>query len=222
LDLDEVEADIRDHVREAASRSGSGAIGRDEVDEVLDRLGAPSRWLDGVEAGPGEARRGDPGEAADGVGRVLRRPWLVFVLTIVGLGLFPWVGPLVLLAAWLLARSVAGDVAGQQDPAGSAPWLVRPVLVLGSAILAVLLLLWPVPPLLDVGARIGEGARRLSPSLMGVGLWWIALGQLVRWKTERFRWLLTPFPLRSSHASRLSWLGVLATVVGLAMYLSTL
>lgn len=229
LDLDEIEADLRDHLREAAAASGHPEMSRAEVEEVLDRLGPPSRWLAGMEPVEDATGRGATPKPRGGVEADLRLPWLVFVLTILGLGLFPWVGPFVLVPAWLLARAVAGPTRAPGDVfhgGGRASdstrlWLVRPILILGSVTLIALLLFWPVGPLLELGGRFGDGVRRLPPLLGALGLWWTLVGIAARRWTRGLAWLLHPIRPTRAHATRLSWIGAVSALAGLVIYLIT-
>ncbi len=209
LDVDEVISDIRDHVREAAAASGSESLTRDEVEAVLDRLGPPSRWME-------EPSPPDTAPDSNPATKEQRLALGVFGLTFLGLALLPWVGPLALLAAWILARAVDERFRLEGSTMRGWHWLVLPPLVIGAVAAGALLLLGPAVPLIDYAGTARSGGLRSAWAIpvAGIGVWWVLLGLLVRARSTAFRWLLHPFPIGARHGSRLAGLGAAFSIVG--------
>lgn len=200
VDVEEVVSDVRDHVMEAAAASDRDRMEPEELEEVLDRLGPPSRWLQGVQ--PREAG----GSSPDGVSAG-RLDLVVFGVTLLGLAVFPWVGPLLLVAAWALARWMVHRYESQGRTTGARAWLLYPPLILVSAALTSILLLWPVPPLFDLAGGGGPSVGAWARVIAGLGTWWVVLGLLVRVRVGPFRWLLYPLPLRPRYGVVLAGTG---------------
>jgi hypothetical protein len=205
LDVEEVIADIRDHVFEALGGNGEEGIDGDGMKAVLRRLGPPSQWLRGEDL-TGWRRAFSP---ADDRG-MMRLAAVVFTVTLVGIGAFPWVGPLILLAAWVLARALVAVAASSGRPLGQWVWLIYPPLLLVGLALAGILLLWPVPLLLDAAGGAGPTVRAWAIVAAGVGGWWIVMGWLIRARPQPLRWLMRPLDVRAPF-------GVLLAVAGLVL-----
>jgi hypothetical protein len=202
LDEAEVESDIRDHVRDATAGLGR-PIDADAMARVLIDLGPPRRWVTEDDVDTPEPSVDARGPIPDGR-RLLA--WTVLLTTVLGLALFPWIGPFGLLVAWLLARVAVAESreSGHHVETTDAPngkpsswrWMVYPPLVLVSVSLVVVVALAPLPPLMEVPL---PASRDL---IVGVGmfLWWALLTVLVRTFPRAAGWIL--FPLLSRQDTR--------------------
>lgn len=209
VDAGEVERDVREHV-EAALREVDGTVSRDRLDHVLRRLGSPGDWV------PEE----DVSHWRRALGTLQRGPedWRLSYLTIatfgVGLLVMKWVGPLVLLLSFLLARAAVSLTAGRGEELGARRWFVYPSLLFAYFVAVVVLLAWPAAAAPGVFARVGllhEISEYLGFSFvppedrhqhlllvagwggLAQGLWLLLLGGIFRARAEWFRALFRPF-----------------------------
>lgn len=181
VEVEEVVSDVRDHVHAALDRGPSPA-GEEAVAEVLRRLGDPADWGD-----PAGSDRPSRGASAD-----LRRwAWGVFALTGIGVALFPWVGPLLLLVAWVAARAVLARIPSGGRIPGDLRWLLLPPVVLGVVAVVAVVALGPLMPWVEWAARFGDAAPLVTA--VGALLWWLVLALVVRMVPGLVKRVVHPF-----------------------------
>ena len=121
VDADEVERDIRDHV-EAEIAGRQDPVTADEVETVIQRLGAPAQWV-GADEVPVWRRmltRWHEGDA-------WRLPYLSLAAAALGvvlLGLMPLLGLVLVAVGFILARSTVALVEESGEEMGARRWLV--------------------------------------------------------------------------------------------------
>jgi hypothetical protein len=230
VDADEVVADVRSHIDEAIAGL-EDPVGEDEVQRILDRLGAPLRWTPAEEIGGWRGIltriRGGPDD--------WRLAYLCFGLTVVGLVTAPFGGLLLLFPAFVLARGALALAAERGEGLPAQRWLLYPALVL--VYLAILLLLFSVPiaasmPVFATGGLIEflqrtydiahppPGAalhwvRSVGWTLVATGAWWSMIGGAAAARPTWVRALFRPFADRFRRSR--AWGPILAgAVVSLA------
>jgi len=175
LDAEEVEEDIRDHVL-AATAEYQEPVDADVVAQVLRELGPPSRWLSRDDSpAPDPASEGK--RRFDGL-RMMAGA--VFVATVVGLAVFPWVGPLALLVAWALARATmahAREAGRSLGPLNK--WLIYPPLVLVALAALALILVGPIRILMAVSLPLPRWATLAAGLAALVGRLFPSIPRLV-------------------------------------------
>lgn len=233
VDAEEVERDVREHIEQAlASPEGAvpvGAVPKEELQKVLERLGSPSQWV--------------PEEEVPWWRRALlqwqvgsedwRLAYLCFGLTVLGLVTTPIGGPLLWIPAYLLGRAARSLAAERGEALGAKRWLIYPPMVLVSLSIAAVLLLGPMMPLAVWGIQEGfadrfvQGAAGNLESLavglarggmvaMAIGLWWLILAPLSAWTIGPLRALVAPLLDRYErrHAWWLALAGLVVAAVG--------
>jgi hypothetical protein len=206
VDADEVERDVLGHI--AAELSGQPEpIGAARLLHVLDRLGAPDQWLPDEQPAwrrPFEAVRSGPGD--------WRLALLTFATFIGAPALFLgrvmlWpLPPILFVLSFLLARVTLALFAEHGEQVGSRRWLIYPPLIVwyGAFILAVVggpVLLTAVFASEDVTLRrwllgwLDEPIWiRIAATLACLlGIWWTALGLLLRRFVGGVRAIFSPF-----------------------------
>jgi len=187
-DVDEVIADIREHIEEELS-SASGPVSAQQLADVLERLGDPRQW-EGSE-------RTTPRTGID---------WSISTaaLLISAMGML-WQLPLILVG-YILAR-VRLERANVNGPER---WLAYPPLVVGATAILFVLLFWPYGCAVAVGAPGGflesfPGAlSKLPPqgtpaywlrvyafASIVLGAWWVLAGLMLR-RAQRVLAILLP------------------------------
>jgi len=187
VDVSDVERDIISHI-DAELAGEPQPIGAQRLTAVLDRLGPPDRWLPVVDVpagGPAIA----PRSAAE-----WRLP--VVILTLFVLGIFSfmqmllWPVPLLLMVVSVLtARAWLSSLVQEGGEIGARRWFVYPPLVTMYALLASVVIAWPLP--LVVGVLTDDPVMRASmvrwfndrsdvatalAAFTAVGAWWLILG----------------------------------------------
>jgi hypothetical protein len=205
IDPSEVERDILDHV-EAEFPGRAEPVSRGELEPVLRRLGSPDDWVTAEQAPwwRRAARRLRCGPED------WRLAYLAFGLLLAGLILPPLL-PVCLLAGYCAARAALAVARSHGEDLGPQKWLIHPVLLVSSAALAALTLLWPGPLAGAAGSYLRyhhpEAMHLLLPRAQGlaewelvghssaaaIGLWCLLLGVALRRRPEVARALLRPF-----------------------------
>jgi hypothetical protein len=176
-DVDEVIADIRDHIEEELS-SAPAPVSAEQLSDVLERLGDPRQWEGKEEASPRSAIDWTMSTAA----LLISALGLIWQLPLIGVGY--------ILARVRLER---GHVVGPER------WLAYPPLVLGVIAILLVLFFWPYGFAVAAGAPGGflesfpDTLSRLPPqstpeywlrvyafASIVLGGWWLLLGVTVR------------------------------------------
>ncbi len=207
VDAGEVERDVRGHI-EAELAGLPEPVGVANLRLVLDRLGTPETWI--------------PSDDLPAWRRVLSRlrsgpeEWRLAYLTLamfmtgVGLffgGLFLWpLEPLLIVASVLTGRAALAVLAEHDEPVGARRWLIYPPLVPAYALLAIVLIGWPLGPAAGaitdtpfitqaIEALRPEAFWIVAPACIAfvVGVWWMVLGLLLRPFHEAVRVAFSPF-----------------------------
>ena len=235
VDAAEVELDIRGHI-EAELAGEPEPVTAERLHGVLDRLGSPNDWV--------------PEDELPAWRRMLLRfntgpeDWRLAYLSL-GLFIACWVlapvGPLLLLASFLVARAGLRVLEQQGESAGPRKWFFYPPLLfvyfcivavaallpmaVGVGVATEELILLPVPaggpPVLI--AELTWLAAILQVVLV-IGACWLVIGLLMAWLTGAVRAVFWPFAeqLRKRHCLRIAWVGGGAAVLaGITLVLAT-
>lgn len=248
-DTDEVVWDIRRHIEDELSvEAGSGAATLADLEAVLERLGDPAGWAgDGPRSAGGRDVAGreasaDEASAAGGSARLGGwwrdpAPAAVAILTLAAAGTWalgwPAVALVLLGAAYVLGR---WRLATGDSLEGAGRWLAYPALLVGAAMLALVVLWWPVlvsPLVFATGGLLDELRRRGSSlpapgspgqvSLVAAwlpvagGVWWLLAGALAARRPDLVRRAFHPFTgwFRRRHGLFLCVAGVVLVLIGL-------
>lgn len=228
---DEVEQDVREHV-DVALAGATGPVDSAHIAIVLDRLGAPERWLPDedrplwrralahVQTAPEDWRL-----AYASLGLFV----LAFVLIPVGFGL------ILMIASFLLSRAYCEYMRSRGDALGARRWLVYPPIAFILAVTLAAIVIGPVAPLiawavdghaaeklLDVPAS-AYGQARFYTGLGGIafGSWWIIAAGMITAFLRPLRFVFAPLldGVRPRHFAVLAAIGaIVATVGGLLVY----
>lgn len=230
VDAGEVAGDVRAHVDEALEGT-SEPVALERLEDVLDDLGAPARWV--------------PDEELGGFRRVVARlregpedwrlGYLCLAVTVIAILTAPVGGVLLLIPAFVLARGALSLAADRAEPVGAQRWLVYPVLILVYAIALVVLLVLPVPlsPAVFATGGLVEFLGLAYPepgtaahwrasagwTALGTGVWWSAWGGIAAGKPPAVRAALRPFAdrFRRRHAWGLILPGLIVAIAGLIL-----
>jgi HAAS domain-containing protein len=219
----DVEADVREHI--ASALEGEAApVARPVLERVLERLGPPAAWIPDEEL---PLWRRTVRRLAHGP-EEWRLAYLCFGLTVVGALTAPLGGPVLMIAAYFLARSAHALARAQGTTLGARRWLIDPALVLFALPMGVVLFFGPLPAVLVWGieeggflrlARVEAGLptwprMRVYAALtaMAAGGWWILVAAASAAGIRAVRALLFPLAngLRPTH---LAWLGAAGFVL---------
>jgi hypothetical protein len=223
VDVSDVERDIISHI-DAELSGEPQPVGAQRLTGVLDRLGAPDRWLP-VDDAPREQQTSE--RAMSGAAWGL--PAVTLALLILGIFSFMrmilWPVPLLLmLLSILMARVWLTTVGQQEEDIGARRWFVYPPLVAIYAPIAGALIAWPLP--LVGGAMTDDAAMRarlvewfhgrseLAAPLIAIGalgVWWLILGSVLYRFDRIVKLAFTPFGdwFRQRHAMWLPLAGLL-------------
>lgn len=182
LEVDEVVEDIRAHVRDALAE-GRAPAGEAAVLDALQRLGEPESWIGNAMIPPG------PGDSGQSKGVPLWQGLGVFGLTVLGIGAFPWVGPVILLVAWIAARAVVA--AGRPALSERLRWLVYPAIVLFVGLVALVVAVLPLFPLSEIAVALDVGPPVLL-TIAGLVCWWVLLWAAAKMAKPVVVWLARP------------------------------
>jgi hypothetical protein len=193
VDPDDIERDVLGHIDAELAGHHEPIVERD-LRRVLDRLGAPSQWVPSEELTPWwgliSSLRDGPED--------WRLSYLSLTLAFVGAALFlgnMWLWPLPLLlpiVAFFMARASLELLEHHAEPIGARRWLLFPVLLPWYAVLAMVVLLWPMGPVAGAinDLELEGWAARVSPEwfwaiapasgALVLGLWWACLGLILR------------------------------------------
>ena len=194
VDPDDIERDVLGHI-DAELAGRPEPVDEGDLRRVLERLGAPRQWV------PAEEQRAwwrVVSALRDGP-EDWRLAYLALALALLGVTLFVadavlWPLPALLpVVAFLMARATLELLDHHDEPLGARRWLIYPVLLPWYVAMAAALLLWPLAAAAgaqrDVPA-VGEWIERSFPKLswavvpalgaLGVGIWWICLGAMLR------------------------------------------
>jgi hypothetical protein len=228
VDVSDVERDILSHI-DAELFEAPQPVSAQDLRVVLDRLGAPERWLPVDETSP---RGADPavGRAEDS--RLAIATFGLFALGIVFFMRMIWwpLPPLILVTSFVVGRAAAAGIT-ERSPE-TRRWLVY--LPLGAMYLLVAagMAVWPLPLVAGgtmddpaVAARLGAsfgGEARLAGLAVAVGalgVWWAVLGLVLHRAERGVRWLFMPFAdwFGRAHARRVAIAGVLLAAGSAAM-----
>jgi len=230
-EAEDVEQSVREHI-EVALGGVPAPVGGEQVAEVLDRLGAPDRWV--------------PFEERTLLQRVMERlrsgpedwrlAYLAFGLFLVALILVPvGIGVLLMVASYLASRAYVDFMEAKEEPAGGRRWLIYPPIALFLLVAVGFLVVGPAGPALVWGIddhgflRLADEARVRAPDsdvrlIVGaasavLGSWWIlaSLIGMVFLPVSRFIFKPLLARVRRTHFLGLTIVGVVALALGLTL-----
>jgi len=204
VDVSDVERDIISHI-DAELAGEPQPISAQRLTAVLDRLGPPDRWLPVDDVPAGSQAIGALRFAGE-----WRLPAVILTLFVLGIFTFMrmilWPVPLLLpLVSVLMARAWLTSLAQQGGEIGARRWFVYPPLVTIYALLASVVIAWPLPMVVGmltdeptmraklVGWFNGRTEFAISLLALGaVGAWWLILGPLLYRFHRAVGWTFSP------------------------------
>lgn len=233
VDPDDITQDLRAHVH-AELEATHEPVTVGALDLVLQGLGNPAQWTDGVEhVAPAAARKGVRSylnRVNDNVGIVITdsqkalagewgMPVLLALLTLAGIPTFNDGGVVLLAFAYFVARSQVKYA--PHKLAGRSKWLVYLPLAIGAGWLAGVVLAFPI--LMQIGNYrvVGRGSYLNAQFriLWTLGAWWVVVGLLTAREPGRVQSALRPFAegFEATHGRFLAFLGaaflILSTII---------
>lgn len=226
---DEVEQSVREHI-DIALASMQSPVGATEVIGVLDRLGAPERWLADEER-PAWRRLLDKVRNAP---EDWRLAYLAFGLFLASIVFLPAGGILLLIPAMFVSRAYVELARDRGEPLGARRWLVYPSIAVILAIATGALIIGPPLPLMALGLndihgedaftqifdvpQTNAGQFRFIAGMGGVlfGSWWILAAAFCAAFLRPIRFVFAPLldGLRRKHFAVLALIGALVAAVG--------
>jgi hypothetical protein len=222
---DEVEQSVREHI-EIALASAQSPVGATEVIGVLDRLGAPERWLADEER-PAWRRVLDKLRNAP---EDWRLAYLAFGLFLASIVFLPVGGFLLLIPAMFVSRAYVELARDRGEPLGARRWLVYPSIGVILAFAVGLLIIGPpmgllafvfgnsgVEELLDIPhSTAGEMRFVLGMGSAVFGSWWIIAAAFCAAFLRPIRFVFAPLldGVRRKHFAGLALVGAVVAVVG--------
>lgn len=222
---EDVEQSVREHI-EVALANAPTPVGATDVLRVLDRLGAPERWLADEERSTWQRfvdrLRNGPDD--------WRLAYLAFALFLLSFVFFPAGGFLLAIPAMLVSRAYVELLRDRGEPLGARRWLVYPSIALILAFATGLLILGPplgsmalvfdndgFERILDVPDH-EAGQIRFVFGMGGVlfGSWWLLAGAFCAAFVRPIRFLFAPLldGLARKHFAVLAAIGALAAAGG--------
>lgn len=182
LEVEQVVDDVRAHVLEALAE-GREPAGKAAVLDALRQLGEPESWFQGQE------RPGGHGDSGKPDGRQVWQSLGVFALTALGIAAFPWVGPLILMFAWITARVMLA--AGKPALSPELRWFLYPAIVLFVGFVALAVALLPALPISEIAVGLDIGPPALL-TIAGLLCWWIVLWLAAKRARSVVVWFVRP------------------------------
>jgi len=230
-EAEDVEQSVREHI-DVALAGVATPIGNEQLSEVLERLGAPDRWL-GV-AEPSfvqrvmERLRSGPED--------WRLAYAAFGLFLLALILMPiGIGALLMFASYLVSRAYVDFMETKDEVPGGRRWLVYPPIALFLFLAIAFFVVGPAGPIVGWGLgengffRILTEANVQAPyprvrfaagaTAAVLGTWWILaslIGMVVH-PVSRFLFKPLLARVRRSHFLGLTIIGVLTLTLGLVL-----
>jgi hypothetical protein len=231
VDVSDVERDIISHI-DAELAQEAQPIAAQRLIAVLDRLGPPDRWLpvDEVSAGGQTIHSRRPGEEWQAPAGILML-FVVGIFSFMRMILFP-VPLLLMLVSVLAARAWLTNLMQQGGEIGARRWFVYPPLVAMYALIASVVIAWPLPMIVGmvtdhpamrdrmVGWFNGHTDVATSLAAFGaIGAWWVILGPVLHRFHGAVGRTFSPFAdwFGRRHALRLTLAGALLTAGSAAL-----
>jgi hypothetical protein len=230
-EADDVEQSVREHI-DVALAGAATPIGNEQLAEVLDRLGAPDRWI-GVEE-PSFVRR--MMERLRSGPEDWRLAYAAFGLFLLALILMPiGIGVLLMFASYLVSRAYVDFMETKDEVPGGRRWLVYPPIALFLFMAVAFFVVGLAGPALAWGLddhgflRILEETNVRAPypevrfvagSIATVlGTWWILASLIGMALLPVSRFLFKPLlaRIRRTHFLGLTLVGFLTLTLGVAL-----
>ena len=218
LDADDIAQDLRAHVHaELEAMPEPVTVGA--LERVLDSLGNPCQWSDAIKAPSELSSAWFQRNVTDVVTAWQQRlggdwglPILLFVLTLIAIPTFGWIGAPLLMFAYFVARSHV--TYAPQLVVGRKKWLVYAPLGLGAGVLAGLVLGFPL--------TFSGGYPNRFETMWILGSWWVLVGILAAREPKRVRAALKPFAdtFDASHGRLLALVGAAFLIAASVVLLS--
>lgn len=218
LDPDDIAQDLRAHVH-AELEAVPEPVSVGALERVLDSLGNPTQWSDTLPPAAGSSSAWFRRNVTDLVTAWQQRlasdwglPSLLFVLTLVAIPTFNWIGAPLLVFAYFVARSHV--TYAPQPVVGRKRWLVYAPLAMGAGVFAGLVLGFPL--------TFRAGYRDRFETIWILGSWWVLVGILAAREPRRVRSALKPFAdgFDQSHGRMLSLVGAAFLIASSVIILS--
>ena len=222
---DEVEQSVREHI-EIALASAPAPVGATDVIAVLDRLGAPERWLADEERPLWRRLLHRLRDSSDD----WRLAYFAFGLFLLSFVFFPVGGFFLLLPAMLVSRAHIELARDRGESLGARRWLVYPAIAAVLAIAVGLLVIGPPLPVIGLGMeddgfeqvfdvpQHAAGRLRFLFGIGGVlfGSWWIIAAAFCAAFLRPIRFVFSPLldNLRRKHFAALALIGALVAAAG--------
>lgn len=228
---EEMEQDVREHI-DVALAGATGPVDSARMSIVLDRLGAPERWLP-EEDRPLWRRALAHVQTAPEDWRLAWGSLALFVFAVL---LMPvGIGVILMIASFLVSRAYYEYMHGRGDGLGARRWLVYPPIAFILAVTLAMVVIGPAAPFMawavdDHSARhildiptSDYGQARFYSGLGGIafGSWWIIAAVLMTAFLRPLRFVFAPLldGVRPRHFAVLAAIGAaVATAGGLLVY----
>ena len=230
-EAEDVEDSVREHI-EVALAGAAAPIPAEQIAEVLDRLGAPDRWV--------------PADERPILQRVIQRlrsgpedwrlAYLTFGLFLMGLLLLPvGIGFLIMIASYLASRAYVDYMERNDEPAAARKWLIYPPIGFFLLLATGFFIIGPAGPLVVWGIedhgflRILEESGLRAPyyeaqfvagaAAAAMGAWWIvgSLMGMVFLPIIRFIFRPLTASVRRMHFLGLTIVGAIVLASGVAL-----
>jgi hypothetical protein len=230
-EADDVEQSVREHI-DVALAGAATPIGNEQLAEVLDRLGAPDRWM-GVEE-PSIIRR--VMERLRSGPEDWRLAYVAFGLFLLALILLPiGIGALIMVASYLVSRAYVDFMETKDEAPSGRRWLVYPPIAVFLFLAVAFFVVGPAGPVLGWGLddhgflRMMDDANVRAPYprvrfdagaiATVLGTWWILASLIGMVLLPMVRFLFKPLltRVRRAHFLGLTLVGVLSLTLGLAL-----
>lgn len=230
-EAEDVEQSVREHI-EVALAEAPAPVGGEQLAEVLDRLGAPDRWV--------------PADERSLLQRVIQRlrsgpedwrlAYLTFGLFLLGLLLLPvGIGFFIMIASYLASRAYVDFIETSGEPAAGRQWLIYPPIGFFLLLTIAFFVVGPAGPAVAWGidergflhilresglrAPYHEAQFVVGATAAALGAWWILASIIGMVFLPVVRFIFRPLiaRVRRTHFLGLTIVGAFAFASGLAL-----
>lgn len=234
-EAEDVEQSVREHI-EVALAGVPAPVGGAELAEVLDRLGAPDRWVPADDRSVLQRTMQQVKERLRFGPEEWRLAYVTFGLFLVALILMPvGIGFLLMIASFLVSRAYVDFMDAKEEAPGARRWLIYPPIGFFLAVATVFFIVGPAAPALAWGVgeegflRLLEESRLRAPyheeqfvigaAVATLGTWWILASAIGMAFLPVIRFIFKPLlaRVRRAHFLGLTMIGALSLALGFVL-----